>query len=370
MQNRDARFARQRALPGFGDSAQEALAAARVLVIGAGGLGSATIPALAAAGVGTVGIIDVDVVEPSNLHRQLIHSPADVGRSKVASAAESVAEISPETVVHAYEGRLDSGNAIALFSQYDLVLDGSDNFPTRYLASDAATITGIPLVWGAVSQYGGQASACRTPETPGYRDLFPVPPPPGAVPTCAEGGVLPTVCAVVGSIMATEAIKIITGLGRPLFGRVTSYDARTGAFRELEFAKDPDATPVTNLIDYDAFCGIPPARSDDINGRELAGVLGRVQLLDVREGWEAEIATIPGAIVVPLGALGHVLDRLAEGTLEGLDPQRPTVVYCHLGVRSAHAMRMLKAAGFEDVRHLDGGIDAYARDVDPALSRY
>ncbi len=341
-----------------------------MLIIGAGGLGSAAIPALAAAGVGTLGIIDADVVEVSNLHRQLIHSPRDVGRSKVESAADSVHELSPETAVEIFDARLSSENALEVFSRYDLVLDGSDNFPTRYLANDAAAIVGIPLVWGAVSQYGGQSGACRMPETPGYRDLFPTPPAPDSVPTCAEGGVLPTVCATVGAIMATEAIKILTGVGKPLFGRVTSYDALTGGFREIAFDKDPEAAPITELIDYDAFCGISPRRPDDITARELSDALGAVQLIDVRAGWETELAVIPGAIVVPLGALADVLRRVSEGMIEELDPDKPTVVYCHLGVRSAYALRLLTTAGFSDVRHLDGGIEAYARDVDPSIARY
>jgi molybdopterin/thiamine biosynthesis adenylyltransferase/rhodanese-related sulfurtransferase len=368
------RYARQLALPGFGGDAQRALAAARVLVIGAGGLGSSIIPALAAAGVGTIGIVDDDTVELSNLHRQYIHGYNDIGDTKVASAAAAVAALDPATTVIALDERLDSTTALDLFSRFDLVLDGSDNFPTRYLANDAAVIAGIPLVWGAVSQYAGQAGVAWAARGPQYRDLFPTPPPAGSVLSCAQGGVFPTVVAVIGSIMAGEAIKIITGVGTPLVGRVTTFDALTGAFRDLAYERDPAAAPVTELIDYDAFCGVAPPRqesedtmtdSTSVTATELAASLERgdeLVLLDVREPWEAEIASLPGAMLVPLGSLESVVDKL--------DPAEDFVVYCHHGVRSESALGFLRGRGFDHAKHLSGGIDAWSRDVDPDVARY
>jgi molybdopterin/thiamine biosynthesis adenylyltransferase/rhodanese-related sulfurtransferase len=357
------RYARQLALPGFGLEAQRALAAARVLVIGAGGLGSSVLPALAAAGVGTIGVIDDDTVELSNLHRQYIHGQADIGASKVASAAGADVEL---------EERLTSRTALELFAGYDLVIDGSDNFPTRYLANDAAAISGIPLVWGAVSQYAGQAGVAWAAEGPQYRDLFPAPPPAGTVLSCEQGGVFPTVVAVIGSIMAGEAIKILTGVGVPLVGRVTTFDALSGAFRDLAYDRDPTAGPITELIDYDAFCGVTPQRqesdttmTDSVSPTELAASIERgdeLVLLDVREPWEAEIASLPGALLVPLGSLESVVDKL--------DAAEDFVVYCHHGVRSESALQFLRGRGFEHAKHLAGGIDAWSRDVDPAVARY
>lgn len=343
----DPRYSRQLVLPGFGAPAQARLEGARVLVIGAGGLGSAVLPALAAAGVGTIGVIDDDLVELSNLHRQTIHGTEDVGNYKTTSAIESMRAINPHTVVEPAETRLTTDNALALFAQYDLIVDGSDNFATRYLAADAAALTGKPLVWGAVSQYGGQASVAL-PGGPGYRDLFPVPPAPGTVENCETGGVLPTTVAVVGSIMATEVLKVLTGVGEPLAGRVTTYDALSGRFREIAFAASTD--PVTELIDYELFCGYAP---DDLSGASL---------LDVRETWEAEIASLPGALLVPLGSLADVVDSL--------DPAEEWVVYCHHGIRSQQAVELMKQHGFENVRSLEGGIDAWARANDPTMARY
>lgn len=362
------RYARQEILPGFGSDSQSRLASARVLVIGAGGLGSSVIPALAAAGVGTIGIVDDDVVETSNLHRQYLHGPADVGRSKVASAADAVAALNPQTIVRAHAVRLTAQNALDIFGDYDVVLDGSDNFPTRYLANDAAALTGIPLVWGAVSQYAGQAGVCWAARGPQYRDLFPTPPPPGTVPSCAEGGVLPTVCAVIGSIMATETIKLITGIGATLLGRVTTFDSLSGGFREIGYERDPHGTPITALIDYEAFCGLTPP-SDTLTADDLADELERgasLTLLDVRETWESEVASLPGSVLLPLGSLEAAL----EHGFTDLDPSDEIVVYCHLGVRSAAALQILERFGFTSVRHLEGGIDAWSRTVDPTLARY
>lgn len=343
-------------MPGFGAEAQERLAAARVLVIGAGGLGSTVLPALAGAGVGTIGIVDDDTVETSNLHRQHIHGTADVGRSKTDSAAESIAELNPTIIVVARRDRLTAANALAIFAEYDLVIDGSDTFATRYLACDAALLTGIPLVWGSVSQYGGQASVSWPGDGPNYRDLFPSPPPPGSVLSCEAGGVLPTTVGVIGSIMATEAIKILSGVGTPLRGRVTLFDGLTGEFSSLDYLPDPLATLVTSLIDYEAFCG-----TDSVTAEELATRSDDFLLLDVREPWEAEIVSLPGAVLVPLGDLG--------ATMGSLDQDRPVVVYCHHGVRSASARQLLADHGFR-ASHLAGGIDAWARKVDPTLARY
>jgi molybdopterin/thiamine biosynthesis adenylyltransferase/rhodanese-related sulfurtransferase len=349
----DARFSRQLALPGFGPAAQQRLAEARVLVIGAGGLGSTVIPALAAAGVGTIGIVDDDIVEASNLHRQLIHGVADVGLSKVASAVASVAAISPATVIEALTERLRSENAESLFASYHLVLDGSDNFPTRYLANDAAALVGIPLVWGAVSQYAGQAGVAWAARGPQYRDLFPSPPPPGTVLSCEDGGVLPTVVGVIGAIMAGEAIKILTGVGDPLIGRVTTFDALSGSFRELSYDRDPTAAPITELVNYELFCGLP-SREDTLTAVELSGILDAVTLVDVREPWEARLASIPGSRLV---------------AADDIEPADDLVVYCHHGVRSAVALEKLAARGIH-ARHLDGGIDAWSRLVDPSVARY
>ena len=363
------RYARQLALPGFGMTEQRALAEARVLVVGAGGLGSSVIPALVAAGVGTIGIVDDDTVELSNLHRQYIHGEGDVGSTKVASAAASVAAINPATTVVAFEERLTAQTALAVFAGFDLVLDGSDNFPTRYLANDAASITGIPLVWGAVSQYAGQVGLAWAARGPQYRDLFPAPPPAGSVLSCEQGGVFPTVVAVIGSIMAGEAIKVITGVGEPLLGRVTTFDAVTGAFRELAYLADPTAEPITELIDYDAFCGVRSERdttmTDSVTPAELASSIEKgddVVLLDVREPWEADIASLPNSLLVPLGSLESVVDEL--------DPAENFVVYCHHGMRSDQALQFLKSRGFDHAKHLAGGIDAWSREVDPETARY
>ena len=361
----DPRYSRQVVLPGFGQPAQARLTAARVLVVGAGGLGSAVLPALAAAGIGTIGIVDDDRVELSNLHRQTIHRTDAVGTPKVTSAAATLQALNPVTVIP-HETRLTAQNALQLFADYDVVVDGSDNFPTRYLVADAAYLSGRTVVWGAVSQYGGQASVTLV-GTPGYRDLFPTPPPPGSVESCEVGGVLPTTVGVIGSIMATEVIKLVTGIGVPLVGRVTTYDAISGAFRELSFGRDPHAESITGLIDYQAFCGevstsstTEGGESRSITAAELASETG-ITLIDVRETWEAELASLPGALLIPLGTLPDVIGSL--------DPAERFVVYCHHGIRSQTALEQLLAAGL-DARHLEGGIDAWAKTVDPTMARY
>lgn len=397
----DARYSRQLALPGFGLEAQQAMLAAKVLVVGAGGLGSTVIPALAGAGVGTIGIVDDDVVELSNLHRQLMHGVADIGRRKVDSATATVAALNPETTIVAVDARLTRSSALEVASDFDIIIDGSDNFPTRYLCNDVAELLGVPLVWGAVSQYDGQVGVAWAARGPTYRDLFPTPPPAGSVLSCELGGVLPTVVATVGSMMATEAIKIITGLGDPLIGRVLTVDALRGTIRSLDYARDPHATPVTELIDYELFCGVAQEsrsiegaaaglKSSDRNRRELGAVdlgaldrsavergaidlsalelaarLDGVTLIDVREPWEAELASIPGSILVPLG----VLSFDPVGAMAGIDQSKPIVVYCHHGIRSANGRELLESHGIA-ASHLAGGIDAWAREIDREMIRY
>ncbi|MER3390638.1 MAG: ThiF family adenylyltransferase [Microcella sp.] len=378
-----SRHARQLALPGFGVGGQDALARARVLVIGAGGLGSVLLPQLVGAGLATgpagrLGIIDDDVVEVSNLHRQHLHGTADVGRAKVDSAAERLRALDPAVTIVTHRQRFTSENALDLLADYDLLVDGSDGFATRYLAADAALLRGIPLVWGAVLQYGGQTGVCPV-GGPGYRDLFPSPPSPDAVLDCATGGVLPSVCGVIGAIMAGQVVALLTGIGDALVGRVTTYDARTGRFRELPFGHDPHSSPVTELIDYEEFCGATPAASAEghvtaegstveLTAPELARLLDasvaapdRPLLLDVREPWEHELTALPDSTLVPLGQLPAAIDALPR--------DRETIVYCHHGIRSQDALRQLLAAGIP-ARHLVGGIDAWSREVDPAIARY
>jgi sulfur-carrier protein adenylyltransferase/sulfurtransferase len=396
-----ARFARQLVLPGFGVEAQARLADARVLIVGAGGLGSHVIPALAAAGVGTIGIVDDDVVEPSNLPRQTIHRAEDVGRSKVESAADRVTALSPDTEVIRIGERIAVANALELIEAYDLVVDGSDTFETRYLVNDAAVLVERPVVWGSVSQYGGQVGLSWAERGPQYRDLFPVEPDDETAMTCEIGGVLPTVVATVGSLMATEAIKVLTGIGEPLIGRVIVLDALGATFDEVRYERVPehvtepnptrtpkpsDATPLGTRSPAPARVGIgnglladdnatlredrhvnepepplvDPERPTTVTPAELAALDGHV-LLDVREPWEVEIVALDGAVNIPLGQLA---DRLGE-----LDPTVPVIAYCHHGVRSEYARQILEAGGF-DVRHLAGGIDAWARDIEPELRRY
>jgi len=371
-------------LPGFDEVAQRRLANARVLVIGAGGLGSASIPYLASSGVGTIGVVDDDVVELSNLHRQVAHGMGDIGRPKTASIADTVAAIDPEIRVVRHEVRLTAATMPGILEGYDLVLDGSDNFATRYLSNDAAVLVHKPLVWGAILRFGGQLSVSWADAGPTYRDLYPAPPAPGEVPNCAEAGVIPGVCAVIGALMATEALKLITGLGDPLIGRVTTYDALTGRFREIPYARDPEGTPVTGLIDYDAFCGTAPAARtpasaaapesaapvtaetpEAVTVRELAELLAAdtpLQLVDVREEDEARIASVPGSELIPLGTL--------PARLESIRTDVPVVLYCHLGMRSQQAVRYLRRAGFDNAIDLIGGIDAYASQIDETMARY
>ncbi|MFC5503282.1 ThiF family adenylyltransferase [Lysinimonas soli] len=369
------RFLRQRVLGGFGVEAQRRLAEAHVLVIGAGGLGSAVIPALAAAGVGTIAIVDDDTVEASNLARQTIHGAADVGRSKVDSAADAVARLSPETTVIRHDVRFASQNSFELLLDADILVDGSDTFATRYLANDAAAIRGIPMVWGSAAQYSGQVGVAWDEKGVDYRDLFPVQPSDDEALSCELVGVLPTVCAVIGAMMANEAIKLITGVGEPLLGRVASFDALSGSTREIAYARDPNAPRPGSLEERTTLREPEPARS--VTAAQLAKLLAGPTtagihetpplLLDVREASEASFVSLPGSVLIPLGSLP---DRLGE--LDQLLGSRdaPIVVYCHHGVRSARALDILEKTGFTRARHLTGGIDAWASQVEPQMARY
>ncbi|MEO6115594.1 MAG: ThiF family adenylyltransferase [Pseudolysinimonas sp.] len=369
------RFLRQLVLSGFGAEAQRRLAESHVLVIGAGGLGSAIIPALAAAGVGTISIIDDDAVEASNLARQTIHGIADVGRPKVDSAADAVTRLSPDTTVIRHNDRFVEANSFDLLLDADLLIDGSDTFATRYAANDAATIRGIPMVWGSAAQYSGQVGVAWDEKGVDYRDLFPIQPSDDEAQSCELVGVLPTVCAVIGAMMAGEALKLLTGIGEPLIGRVASFDALTGTTREIEYRRDPDAARPGSLEERTAVRDPDPERSIEpaTLQRLLAGPTTRgihetpPLLLDVREAPEASFVSLPDSVLIPLGQLPDRLDELATQA-GGRDTS--IVVYCHHGVRSARALEVLEKAGFTKVRHLTGGIDAWSVQIDPELARY
>jgi adenylyltransferase/sulfurtransferase len=369
------RFLRQRVLNGFGADAQRKLAEATVVVIGAGGLGSAVIPALAAAGVGTIAIVDDDTVEASNLARQTIHGVADVGRPKVDSAADAVARLSPDTTVIRHNARFVDANSFDLLLDADLLIDGSDTFATRYLANDAAAIRGIPMVWGSAAQYSGQVGVAWDEQGVDYRDLFPVQPDDDAAATCELVGVLPTVCAVIGAMMAGEAIKLLTGVGDPLIGRVASFDALTGTTREIEYRRDPDAARPgsleerTAVRDPDPDRSVTPAKLQQLlAGPTTAGIHETPPLLlDVREAPEASFVSLPDSLLIPLGQVPERLDEI-EAAAGGRDGS--IVVYCHHGVRSARALETLEKAGFTRVRHLTGGIDAWRVQVDPEMAAY
>lgn len=352
------RAARQLSLPGFDDLAQRRLAAARVLVIGAGGLGSACIPYLVGAGVGTIGIVDDDVVELSNLHRQITHTTANIGVAKTASLAQAAQALDPGVAVIEHQLRLDSSNALSIFANYDLVIDGSDNFPTRYLSNDAAQLSGIPLIWGSILQHHGQVSVAWHEHGPGYRDLFPVPPAPGTVPDCAVGGVLPGLCGTIGSLLATEALKLIAGIGTPLVGKVLIYDALAASTRTLEYSRDPQAQQVTELIDYVLFCAgsLPEVRSIEAPALAEALAAGKAPvLLDVRTGGERAQQHIAGSRHLPLAELEAAID---SGEALAQIPARVTV-YCARGPRSQRAAGLLAGRGI-DADYLEGGIPALA----------
>jgi len=366
------RYSRHMIIPEVGVAGQKRLKAGSVLVVGTGGLGSPLALYLAAAGVGHLGLVDFDVVDATNLQRQILHTEADVGRSKLASAREKIEAMNPNVRLTTYEERLTSANALRILSDYDVIVDGTDNFPTRYLVNDACVLLGKPNVYGSIFRFEGQASVFDARRGPCYRCLYPEPPPPGLVPSCAEGGVLGVLPGLIGTIQANETVKLLLGLGESLLGRLLLLDALEMRFREVRLAKDPDCPVcgshpiVRELIDYEEFCGLrnveaPPA-VPEISVRELAESLDRVALLDVREPHEVEIAHIPGARLIPLGQLAS---RVGE-----LDRDADLVVHCRSGVRSAQAVRFLQEAGFRRVRNLTGGILAWSDEVDPTVPKY
>ncbi|MDQ0690296.1 molybdopterin-synthase adenylyltransferase MoeB [Arthrobacter sp. W4I7] len=364
------RYSRHLIIPEIGALGQRRLKNAKVLVIGAGGLGSPALLYLAAAGVGTLGIIDDDVVDLSNLQRQVIHGVADVGRPKIESARDAIAALNPLVEVRLHNVRLDASNALELFAGYDLILDGADNFATRYLVNDAAAILGKPYVWGSIFRFDGQVSVFWEKHGPTYRDLYPEAPPAGSVPSCGEGGVFGMLCAAVGSLMVTEAVKLITGVGRSLLGRVALFDALGGSWREIRVSKDPAAAPITELTDYEAFCGITPAAPSDtehtVTATQLATMLASrkaglkdFELVDVRESGEYDIVRIDGATLIPQGRI------LAGEAWNELPQDRDIVFHCKAGTRSANVLAAAQKAGYQRVSHLDGGILAWVREVEP-----
>ena len=364
------RYGRHVVIPEIGREGQERLKAARVLVVGAGGLGSPALLYLAAAGVGTLGLVEFDAVEITNLQRQILFGESDLGRSKLEAAGERLADLNPHVRIVPHARRFDLDNALELVGAYDLVLDGSDNFPTRYLVNDACVMTGRPDVWGAVFRFEGQASIFGAPGGPCYRCLFPEPPPPGTVPSCAEAGVFGVLPGIVGTIQAAEAIKWLTGVGEPLVGRLLLFDALALRFREVRLQKNPDCPlcsehpTQTGLVRYEESCPMPDDAFElppvDVARRLAAGE--PLALLDVRTEREREVAVLPGELWIPLR-------ELADRWLEVPD-DRPVVVYCHVGGRSAQATMFLREAGRERVYNLAGGIDRWSREVDPAVPRY
>lgn len=377
------RYSRHLIIPDVGMTGQKRLKNARVLCVGAGGLGSPALMYLAAAGVGTLGIVEFDVVDESNLQRQIIHGQSDIGRSKAESARDSVKEINPYVDVILHEERLDTSNVMDIFTQYDLILDGTDNFATRYLVNDACVLLGKPYVWGSIYRFDGQASDFWAEHGPCYRCLYPEPPPPGMVPSCAEGGVLGVLCASIGSIQVTEAIKLITGMGDSLIGRLKVYDALEMDYREVKIRKDPNCAvcgpnaTVTELIDYDAFCGTisdeaaEAARDSTISVRDLKDMLDErargerdFMLIDVREPVEWEIVAIDGSVLIPKG------EFLDGSALARLPHDKPIVVHCKVGGRSAEVLAVLHGAGFADAVHVGGGINAWTQQIEPDKPSY
>jgi adenylyltransferase/sulfurtransferase len=376
------RYSRHLIMPEVGMDGQRRLKAGSVLCIGAGGLGSPAAMYLAAAGVGTIGVVDFDVVDFSNLQRQIIHGTPDVGRSKLASARDRLHAINPHVDIQTYETVLSSDNALKLFEPYDVILDGTDNFPTRYLTNDACVLLGKPNAYGSIFRFEGQASVFATKDGPCYRCLYPEPPPPGLVPSCAEGGVLGVLPGIIGVIQATEAIKLVTGIGEPLIGRFLIYDALRMRFRELKLKKDLDCPvcgthpTVTKLIDYEQFCGLHPAAAEtatatahnpstDITSVELKQRLDRgdkLTLVDVREPNEYQINRIAGTVLIPLGEIPR---RYAE-----LNKDDEIVVHCKMGARSAKAADFLRSVGFARVLNLKGGILEWIDQVDPSQPKY
>ena len=374
------RYSRHLIIPDVGVAGQKRLKNAKVLCVGAGGLGSPALMYLAAAGVGTLGIVDFDTVDESNLQRQIIHGVSDIGKSKALSAAESIREINPYVEVVIHDTALDRDNVKEIFSGYDLIVDGTDNFATRYMVNDAAVLLGKPYVWGSIYRFDGQASVFWAEHGPCYRCLYPEPPPPGMVPSCAEGGVLGVLCASIGSIQVTEAIKLLTGIGDPLVGGLMVYDALEMSYRKIKVRKDPDcvlcgpnATLTDLMEDYEDFCGAVSLEAQEavidstITARELKEWQDAGKdffLVDVREPAEFEIVSIPGATLIPKGEI------LSGEALASLPQDRQIVLHCKSGVRSAEALAALKAAGFKDAVHLQGGVLSWVKQVDPALPSY
>ena len=377
------RYSRHLIIPDVGMSGQKRLKNAKVLCVGAGGLGSPALMYLAAAGVGTLGIAEFDTVDESNLQRQIIHGQKDIGRSKAESARDSVLEINPYVTVQLHEVRLDSTNVMEIFADYDLIVDGTDNFATRYLVNDACVLLNKPYVWGSIYRFDGQASVFWAEHGPCYRCLYPEPPPPGMVPSCAEGGVLGVLCASIGSIQVTEAIKLLAGIGDPLVGRLMVYDALEMSYRQVKIHKDPHCAvcgvnpTVTELIDYEAFCGsistlaAEAARDSTISVRDLKSMLDARDrgeddfvLIDVREPVEFEIVAIPGAILIPKG------DFLDGSALSELPTDKRIVLHCKVGGRSAEALAVVKGAGFSDAVHVGGGVLAWVNQIEPDKPSY
>jgi adenylyltransferase/sulfurtransferase len=377
--NEVKRYSRHLIIPDVGMTGQKRLKNARVLCVGAGGLGSPALLYLAAAGVGTLGVIDFDVVDESNLQRQIIHGQSDIGRPKAVSARDSIKEVNPYVNVIVHSEALTTDNVMEIFSSYDLIVDGTDNFATRYMVNDACVLLHKPYVWGSIYRFDGQASVFWADYGPCYRCLYPEPPPPGMVPSCAEGGVLGVLCASIGSIQVNEAIKLLTGIGEPLVGRLMIYDALEMTYRSLNIRKDPDCPicgenpTITELIDYDAFCGVISADAQEaasgstITATELKAMLDdddKIYLIDVREPNEYEIVSIPGAVLIPK-------DQFLNGSaLEKLPQDRRIVLHCKTGVRSAEVLAVVKNAGFSDAVHLGGGVLSWVSNVDPSLPVY
>ncbi len=377
------RYSRHIIIPEVAMAGQKRLKNARVLAIGAGGLGSPVLVYLAAAGVGTLGVAEFDVVDESNLQRQIIHGQSDVGRSKAESARDSIKEINPYIDVVLHEQRLDSSNVMEIFAQYDLIVDGTDNFATRYLVNDAAVLLGKPYVWGSIFRFDGQVSVFWADHGPCYRCLYPEPPPPGMVPSCAEGGVLGVMAGTVGTLQANEAVKLITGVGEPLLGTLMVYDALESSFRKVRIRKDPacavcgENPSVTELIDYEAFCGTisaeaaEAAKDSTISVLELKEKLERRErgeedfvLIDVREPAEYEIVSIPGAVLIPKN------EFLMGDALSQLPQDKPIVLHCKVGGRSAEVLAVVKSAGFSDAVHVGGGVVAWVSQVEPDKPSY
>jgi adenylyltransferase/sulfurtransferase len=374
------RYSRHLIIPDVAMAGQQRLMNAKVLCVGAGGLGSPALMYLAAAGVGTLGIVEFDIVDESNLQRQIIHGQSDIGKSKAISAKEKIAEINPNVNVVVHEIRLDTDNVMEIFSQYDLIVDGTDNFATRYLVNDACVLLKKPYVWGSIYRFDGQASVFWAEYGPCYRCLYPEPPPPGMVPSCAEGGVLGVLCASIGSIQTTEAIKLITGIGEPLIGQLMIYDALEMSYRKIKVRKDPKCPLCSEkpsqtelLADYEAFCGVlsdaaeVAVKDSTISVAELKSKIDNKEnflLIDVREPSEFEIVRIPGSVLIPKQGF---LDGSALGDL----PQdKPIILHCKSGVRSAECLAILKGAGFADATHVSGGVVAWAKQIDTSLPVY